>query len=382
MLVHYAATCIGLSGLLSLGGVAPALAADGEPDRTALAVEALSRMQNVDLNQNPKLKEAVYKLLDKTRGTPNFVKLVNQFKLTDQNAGLLEMAVSNPTSEAGVEAMRLILAGNDSGLLEKTLQSTNLPTALKATEALGNTGDKRATPLLMPLVTNATREVSLGKQAVRALAQTSEGAHSLLALAKAETLADELRFTASSELSRARWPEIKTEAAKLLPLPQGRDAQPLPPLAELLTKKGDAANGAKVFSSPTAGCAQCHQVHNQGGEVGPNLSEIGSKLGKDALYEAILDPSAGISFGYEAWQIQLKSGDDAFGLIASETAEELAVKDSKGIITRYKKTDVVQRQPSKLSIMPAGLQQVMSLQELVDLVEYLASLKKSEATAR
>src|SRR5262249_23967474 len=150
-----------------------------------------------------------------------------------------------------------------------------------------------------------------------------------------------VKFTASSELNRARWPQIKAEAAKLLPLPQGRDAQPLPPLAELLKKKGDAGNGAKVFSSATAGCAQCHQVHKQGGEVGPNLSEIGSKLGRDALYEAILEPSAGISFGYEAWQIQLKSGDDAFGLIASETADELALKDSKGIVTRYKKADVV-----------------------------------------
>ena len=106
------------------------------------------------------------------------------------------------------------------------------------------------------------------------------------------------------------------------------------------------------------------------------MSEIGGKLGKDALYQAILEPSAGISFGFEAWQIELKSGDEAYGLIVSETAQELAMKAVGGIVTRYKKSDISKREQLKLSIMPADLQQAMSAQDLVDLVEYLASLKK------
>jgi putative heme-binding domain-containing protein len=99
-------------------------------------------------------------------------------------------------------------------------------------------------------------------------------------------------------------------------------------------------------------------------------------LGKDALLEAILDPSAGISFGYETWQLQLKSGDEAYGLVASETNEELSIKSVGGIITRYKKADIAKREKVGVSIMPTGLQQNMSTQELVDLVEYLFSLKK------
>jgi putative heme-binding domain-containing protein len=140
---------------------------------------------------------------------------------------------------------------------------------------------------------------------------------------------------------------------------------------------GDPANGAKVFSSAAVGCANCHQVKGQGVDFGPNLTEIGSKLGKDALFEAILDPSAGISFGFEAWQFELRSGDEAYGLLVSETAEEVAVKAVGGIVTRYKKGDVAKREQMKLSIMPVGLQQAMTTQELVDLVEYLFSLKKS-----
>ena len=99
-------------------------------------------------------------------------------------------------------------------------------------------------------------------------------------------------------------------------------------------------------------------------------------MGKDALYESILDPSAGISFGFEAWQINLKDGDEAYGLIVSDTPDEIAVKAVGGVVTRYAKANIASRTKQKLSIMPSGLQQAMTRQELVDLVEYLASLKK------
>jgi len=141
--------------------------------------------------------------------------------------------------------------------------------------------------------------------------------------------------------------------------------------------KGDAAKGAVMYRRDTVGCIKCHQVNGEGVDFGPNLSEIGTKLGKDALYEAILDPSAGVSFGYEAWQIELKNGDEAYGLIISDTADEIAVKTQGGIVARYKKSDIAKREQQKLSIMPAGLQQTMSTQDLADLVEYLSSLKKA-----
>ena len=162
-----------------------------------------------------------------------------------------------------------------------------------------------------------------------------------------------------------------------MPQPQVRNAQPLPPISELIKKTGDARRGAEVFRRDVVGCIKCHQVNGEGIDFGPNLSEIGTKLGKDALYEAILDPSAGISFGFEAWQIELKSGDEAYGLIVSDTAEEIAVKTQGGIVSRYKKSDVTKREQQKLSIMPAGLQQTLSTADLVDLVEYLSSLKKA-----
>lgn len=343
------------------------------PTRTAIAVEALSRLKGMDLEANPTVKTAVLKVLEQTRGTPQFVELVRDFNLPDQEAALLEFAAQHPASSTGTEAMRLVLKGANPGLVKSALAGTN---ALRVVEVLGNTGENSIVPLLLPLVTDPARDVALRKQAVRALAQVQAGAADLLKLAEKQELPAELKLAASAALNSVRWDNLKARAAQLLPAPQGREAQPLPPVAELVKLTGDPTRGAAVFASETVGCNKCHQVNGAGVDFGPNLSEIGTKLAKAALYESILDPTAGISFGFEAWQINLKDGDEAYGLIVSETADELAIKAVGGVVTRYPKTGIASRTKQKLSIMPSGLQQAMTKQELVDLVEYLASLKK------
>ncbi len=352
------------------------LAADADAEKTALAVEALGRLQGTDVEANPKLKAAVMRVLDRTRGTANFVKLVQQFKLAGQEAGLLDVAIAQPAGESGVAAMRLLLASGDAPVVRAALEGTNLVAATRIAEALGNTAEKNAVKFLLPVLDDGKRDVSLRKQAVRSLAKTADGAGAVLELAKEDKLAEDLKFTASSELNAVRWPELQAAAAKLLPPAQGQNAALLPPISELVRRRGDIASGEKIFTNASPGCANCHVVHGRGIELGPNLSEIGTKLGKDALYEAIFEPSSGISFGFEAWSFTLKNGDEAYGLLASETAEEVAVKAVGGILTRLKKSEIESRQQSKLSIMPTGLQAAMTAQELVDLVEYLASLKK------
>ena len=347
-----------------------------EQQKIATAVEALTRLENINLEEKPAVKAAVNGVLEKTRGTPDFLRLVQHFKLTNQNEALLALAIHQSTNETGVAALRLMLGNNDSATVKQALQTSKAMDAVRLVEALGNAKEKQAVPWLVPWLTNSTGNVEMRRATVRALAQTQDGAVALLALAKADTLPENLKFVAATELNAVRWPEIKAAAAKILPLPAGQNSQPLPPVSELIKLKGNAAKGAEIFRRETTGCIKCHQVRGEGRELGPALSEIGTKLSKEALYEAILDPSAGISFGFEAWQVQLKSGDEAYGIKASDTPDEIAIKDTNGIITRHKRNQIASMQQMKTSIMPAGLQQTMTTQELVDLVEYLFSLKK------
>ncbi|PAW80220.1 MAG: hypothetical protein B9S33_18820 [Pedosphaera sp. Tous-C6FEB] len=353
-----------------------ALAQPIDPEKLNTMIEALTRLGPEAVKANPRLTDALGKVLTATRGTPQFVQLVEQFKVADQNSGLLEVAAKHPAAEAGVTALRLVLASGDTVALSTALKGTNVVFAARLVEALGNTGAKQLPALLLPLVTDPQRDGIVRKPAVRALARTQEGAAGLLQLAREDKLPAELKFTASAELNAVRWPELKAEAAKLLPPPLGQGDKALPPVAELLAMKGDAKRGAEVFSREAVGCAKCHVVNGQGVDFGPALSEIGSKLGKDALLESILDPSAGISFGFEAWTFETQAGEEIFGLLVSETGAEVSVKTVGGAVTKLKKSDVAKRHPSKLSSMPAGLQQAMTVQELADLLEYLATLKK------
>jgi hypothetical protein len=176
----------------------------GEAERTNLAIEALSRLQGVNLDQNPKLKETVLTVLEKTRGTADFVRLVRQFNLTGQEYGLLDAAIQNSANDTGAEAARLLLAAKNPACLANVLQGTNSSAAVKVAQALGNSGEKGAVEFLLPLVAQAKGDPALRKQAVRSLAQTPDGAAALLGLAKDEKLADELKFIASSEPNRCR----------------------------------------------------------------------------------------------------------------------------------------------------------------------------------
>jgi putative heme-binding domain-containing protein len=111
-------------------------------------------------------------------------------------------------------------------------------------------------------------------------------------------------------------------------------------------------------------------------DFGPKLSEIGGKLAKEGQYLAILHPDAGISFGYEGWDIKLKDGTQLVGIVASKTETDVVLKMPGGLVQNLKTSAIKSMKMQSNSMMPTGLADGMSQQELVDLVEFLMTLKK------
>src|SRR2546425_797649 len=91
--------------------------AETDPDRTAVALEALRRLKGIDLEANPAVKAAVLKVLDQIRGKPQFVEIVRDFKIKGQGPALLEIAIQNPGNATGVDAVRLLLENQHAALL-------------------------------------------------------------------------------------------------------------------------------------------------------------------------------------------------------------------------------------------------------------------------
>ena len=113
-----------------------------------------------------------------------------------------------------------------------------------------------------------------------------------------------------------------------------------------------------------------------GREIGPNLTEIGSKLSREAMFESVLYPSAGISHNFELWTVVMASGTTVNGMLTSNTDEEIRIKGDDALVRTFKKSDVEELVKQKISMMPADLQKTMTTQELADVVEYMQSLKK------
>lgn len=138
--------------------------------------------------------------------------------------------------------------------------------------------------------------------------------------------------------------------------------------------RGDPQKGKIVFAT-IATCAKCHVVNGQGLDVGPNLSEIGGKLSRPALYESILFPSAGISHNFAAYTLVLQNGNVVSGILISRTPEAIVIKGTDAILRTYKTSEVDEIKEQTVSLMPADLQKTMTADDLVNLVEYLSTLK-------
>src|SRR5262249_49372403 len=118
---------------------------------------------------------------------------------------------------------------------------------------------------------------------------------------------------------------------------------------------GDPKHGRTVYLSAAARCATCHKVHGQGGDVGPDLSQVGGKFDRTHLIESVLDPSAEILQGYHTTVIETRSGRVVTGVVKSETATALTLLDAEGKSVAVAPADVERREVSRVSLMPEGL---------------------------
>jgi putative membrane-bound dehydrogenase-like protein len=155
-----------------------------------------------------------------------------------------------------------------------------------------------------------------------------------------------------------------------------RDGKKLPGIARLASLTGSVSAGELVYRNANgANCIRCHAMGNDGGPVGPPLTAIGQKLSKAQLYDSILHPSAEILMGYETWVIRTKSGDILTGRKTEDTPDHVTLLDADGKYHDVPTAQIDRKVKQNISLMPEGLCQSMTQQELVDLVEYLSSRK-------
>ncbi|MGB8852232.1 MAG: GDSL-type esterase/lipase family protein [Pirellulales bacterium] len=136
-------------------------------------------------------------------------------------------------------------------------------------------------------------------------------------------------------------------------------------------KGGNADGGKAVFRRV---CINCHKVGDDGANLGPDMTQVGKRLDGYKLLESIIYPNAAVDEKYLSTMILTDDGRSITGLLVSETPEEVVIFDGK----EQKKIPVAEideRTKLKQSSMPDGLAGTLSPNELLDIVEYLRTLK-------
>lgn len=138
--------------------------------------------------------------------------------------------------------------------------------------------------------------------------------------------------------------------------------------------KSDLKKGKTLFTQQ--GCIACHTTDSSQPLKGPFMGHVGSILSRDQIAESILKPNASISQGFATAMVTTKKGAAYTGFVSAQTADELELRDIAGQVHKVKTADIATRQELEVSMMPPGLANSLSLQDLANLIGYLESLKQ------
>ena len=140
--------------------------------------------------------------------------------------------------------------------------------------------------------------------------------------------------------------------------------------AALAAKAGDTAKGKVVVLL----CQSCHMINGQGGQIGPNLSGAGA-MGVEAVLRNIIDPNAAIEAAYRIFQVKLKAGEVIEAFYVSEDATAYVLRQPGGADRRVPKAEVASAKYLRRSLMPEGLLDGFTDDQVTDLFTYLKTLK-------
>lgn len=140
-------------------------------------------------------------------------------------------------------------------------------------------------------------------------------------------------------------------------------------LAPALQIRGDPARGAEIVSRL---CLSCHYLEGRGQRIGPDLSGATARTPESLLVD-IFDPGRQIAPDYAEYEIERNNGDVVTGLIASETSTRIILRHPGAPDESFPRSEVRRVRPTGHSLMPAGFEAGLRLEDIADLISFIRS---------
>ncbi len=197
-----------------------------------------------------------------------------------------------------------------------------------------------------------------------------------------ESLSDAERLALASVLEKKAEVVDPYADLKARPVVKQWTMHDLLPKDDKVFANRDLENGKKMFA--LASCYRCHRMEGQGGIVGPDLTPAGHRFNTKDLIETIIDPSKEISDQYEATIFQMEDGRMITGRVANLNGENYMVQEDMidpGRFTNIKVAEIEAMKPSKVSMMPVGLLDTLTKDDILDLLAYLKVVGQRAASS-
>ncbi len=184
--------------------------------------------------------------------------------------------------------------------------------------------------------------------------------------------ANELSIAQQTALRSHRDAAIREQATTLVgKAASGSRDQAVEKFRPALSLVGSAATGQKLFS---ARCATCHKLAGEGHALGPDLASVRSN-GKEKLLTSIIDPNREVAPAFASYEIETKDGESVTGILASESASTVLLRQAGGLQKELARSNIVSLRSEGRSLMPEGLEEGLTAQDMADLLEYVLTAK-------
>jgi len=350
-----------------------------------------------NLAKSDELKKTIDALLKDPKTQVTGLQLVSAAGAVDRAEEVGEIAVDKQNSaeirREALKALSKLRSAIAVGYLSSVMTERREPLAPEAATELGrlvagqgnDPVSRAALERLQKTLNKNDREPRELLQAILAsLAGSRTGTVWLLKQKEEGKLRDELVADAGRLLRNSPFQGERNKAMLLFPAPGKLDPKKLPSPAELAKRTGDVKRGEAVFKASLKGesqCLRCHMVRGVGGNIGPDLSMIGKKASKENLFESVLLPSKAIADQYVQWKVDTVDAKSVIGLLVAESDSGLTIRDANGKDHTFATKDLDgPKQKSLVSIMPDNLVAALTEDEVIDMVEYMLTLKTASLT--
>jgi putative heme-binding domain-containing protein len=357
-----------------------------ESQRTELlrAVEEAVRLRKVAAPKNA--AEVLARIAAAGEGGRTAFRLTGLWKIDQLREGLVEHAAGDkkiPPADRAAAFEGLVLFGDEkarkrimelcaSGVDEHIRRpAITALVGLAPTDAAGHAAlflpgakpDEELTELYAAFITRKGGATALAKALAGQKLPPDVAKLGLKAIRTSGQHADDLAaaLTKAGDLAAAKKPPTADEVKAL---------------AVDALKTGDAARGEVIYRRKELQCLACHAYAGAGGQVGPDLTSIGASAQADYLVDSLLLPSKAIKENYDTTRVVTTDEKVIQGVKVSEANGVLILRTAEDKLVTIPVRDIAERTKSTKSLMPEGLTDSLTKQELADLVKYLTELGK------